>query len=291
MRARRALLYVPGDDLKKIRKAAALNADCVCLDIEDGVAINRKNDARISISDALKTINFGRSERLARVNAVGTGLENDDLMTVLPSHPNGIVVPKVDDGWQVHWVCEHITEFEREMGWPDGEIRVIVQVESARGIVNLPAICTADPRLEAVIFGAEDFANDIGATRTKDSWEVFYARSVVVTHCAAFGLQAIDMVYVDYKDTEGLRLEAAQGAQMGFEGKQIIHPSQVEPVQEAYTPSDESIAHALRVMEAGEQNQQRGFGAFSLDDKMVDAPVVKAAIRVLARARAAGKLV
>ena len=141
------------------------------------------------------------------------------------------------------------------------------------------------------IFGAEDFANDIGATRSNEGWEVFYARSAVVTHCSAFGLQAIDMVYVNFHDNEGLLLEAKQGARMGFDGKQIIHPSQVEPVQEAFTPSNEAIAHALRVMEADAQHQQRGFGAFALDGKMVDAPVVKAAARVLARAHAAGKFV
>jgi citrate lyase beta subunit len=290
MRARRALLYVPGDDHKKIKKAATLNADCVCLDIEDGVAINRKNDSRLTVSDALKTIDFVHSEKLVRINAIGSGLENEDLLAVLPNQPDGIVVPKVEDGWQVRWVCEHITEFEREMGWPPGEIRVIIQAETARGIVNLPAICTADPRVDAVIFGAEDFVNDVGATRSREGLEVFYARSAVVTHCAAFGLQAIDMVYVDFTDTEGLRLEANQGAQLGFGGKQIIHPSQVEPVQEAFTPSNTSITHALRVMDANAQNQKRGFGAFALDGKMVDAPVVKAALRVLARARAAGKL-
>jgi citrate lyase beta subunit len=291
MRARRALLYMPGDDQKKIHKGTTLGVDCVCLDIEDGVAVNRKNEARLSISDALKTMDFGRSERLVRINTVGSGLEYEDLQAALAGHPEGIVVPKVEDAWQVRWTAEQITEFEREMGWSSGGIRMIIQAETARGIVNLPAICNADPRIEAVIFGAEDFANDIGATRSHEGWEVFYARSAVVTHCAAFGLQAIDMVYVNFHDNEGLLLEARQGARMGFDGKQIIHPGQVEPVQEAFTPSDETIAYAIRVMEADSQHQQRGFGAFALDGKMIDAPVVKAAARVLAMAHAAGKYV
>lgn len=291
MRARRALLYMPGDDLKKIQKGTTLDVDCVCLDIEDGVAVNRKNEARLTISEALKTMDFGRSERLARINAIGSGLENEDLRAALAGQPDGIVVPKVVDAWQVRWVSEQIGEYEREMGWPAGGIRMLIQSETARGIVNLPVICSADARVEAVIFGAEDFANDIGATRTHESWEVFYARSAVVTHCAANGLQAIDMVFVDFHDVEGLLLEANQGAGMGFEGKQIIHPSQVKPVQEAFTPSNEAIAYALHVMEADAQHQQRGFGAFALEGKMIDAPIVKAAARVLARAHAAGKFV
>jgi citrate lyase beta subunit len=291
MRARRALLYMPGDDLKKIQKGTTLGVDCVCLDIEDGVAANRKNEARLTASEALKTMDFGRSERLARINAVGSGLEYEDLRAALAGRPDGIVVPKVEDAWQVRWASEQIAEYERELGWTTGGIRVIIQAETARGIVNLPAICSADPRIEAVIFGAEDFANDIGATRSHDGLEVFYARSAVVTHCAAFGLQAIDMVYVNFHDNQGLVLEAKQGAHMGFDGKQIIHPSQVDPVQDAFTPSIEAIAYALRVIEADAQHQQRGFGAFTLDGKMIDAPVVKAAARVLARAQAAGKFV
>lgn len=291
MRARRALLYVPGDDLKKIQKATTLDVDCVCLDIEDGVAQNRKEDARRTIPEALKTMDFGRSEKLVRINAIGSGFETGDLRAVLPDHPDGIVVPKVEDAWQVRWVCEQIAEFEREVGWQSGGIRMIIQAETARGIVNLATICSTDPRVDAVIFGAEDYVNDIGATRSRQGWEVFYARSAVVTYCAAYSLQAIDMVYVDFQDVEGLRVEASQGVQMGFDGKQIIHPNQVDPVQEAFTPSNDSVAYALRVIEADAQHQQRGFGAFALDGKMIDAPVVKAAARVLARARAAGKLV
>jgi citrate lyase subunit beta-like protein len=165
-----------------------------------------------------------------------------------------------------------------------------VVVETALGIVNLAQIVAADPRLQAVIFGAEDFAGDIGATRTKDAWEVFYARSAVVTHASAYGLQAIDMVYIDFHDLQGLRQEALAGARLAFAGKQVIHPNQVAPVQEAFTPSAEAIAYAQRVIQAFEENQQAGKGAFALDGKMIDAPIIKAAERVIALAGAAGKL-
>jgi citrate lyase beta subunit len=289
MRARRALLYMPGDDMHKIRKAATLGVDCVCLDMEDGVAQNRKADARKTIVEALGSLNFGGSERLARINPVGSGLEEDDLLAVLPSRPDGIVVPKVEQAGQVRWVCAQIEKAEGLSKLERESIGLIVIIETARGIVNLAQIASADPRLKALIFGAEDFAGDMGAVRTPEAWEVFYARSAVVTHAAAFDLQAIDMVYVDFKDMEGLRQEARRAVQMGFAGKQIIHPNQVVPVQQAFTPSDEEIRHAQRIMDAFAEHQQAGRGAFALDGKMIDAPILKTAQRVLARAHAAGK--
>ena len=291
MRSRRALLYMPGDDIKKIRKATTLGVDCICMDMEDGVALNRKLEARTTIVEALQTLDFGRAERLARINPVGSGLEKEDLLAVLPARPDGIVIPKVDDPQHILWAKKQIDAYFISQGLPESTpISLIAIVETARGIVRLPEIASADRRLEAIIFGAEDLAGDIGATRTQQGWEVFYARSAVVTHAAAFDLQAIDMVYVDFNDRQGLEEESLQGAHMGFAGKQIIHPSQVEPVQAAFTPSDEAIAHAQRVMEAFTSHQEAGLGAFALDGKMVDAPIVKAAERVLARARAGGKI-
>jgi citrate lyase beta subunit len=291
MRARRALLYMPGDDLKKIHKATTLDVDCVCMDMEDGVAVNRKIEARQTIVEALKTLDFGRSERLARINAVGTGLEEADLLTVLPARPHGIVIPKVQEAEQIRWVDRQIEGFIALGGFSEEvQISLLVVVETALGILNLKEIATASPRLKAIIFGAEDLAGDIGAVRTQSGWEVFYARSTVVTHAAAYNLQAIDMVYIDFKDQVGLEAEAVQGMHMGFSGKQIIHPNQVKPVQGAFTPTDEAIKDAHRVMEAFASSQTAGFGAFALDGKMIDAPIVKAAERVLARARAAGKI-
>ncbi len=286
MNARRALLYIPGDDARKIAKASTLDVDCICLDMEDGVAINRKLEARQSIARALAEQPFGHAERLVRINRIGSGLEVDDLAAVLPARPDGIVIPKVEAAAQVRWVSDQIAV----AGYGMDQMGVICMVETARGIVNLAEIAGADPRLQALIFGAEDLAGELGAVRTPAAWEVFYARSAIVTHAAAFGLQAIDMVYVDFQDEEGLRREARQGAEMGFAGKQVIHPRQITPVQEAYTPGEAEIAQALRVAEAFAAHQASGKGAFALDGKMVDAPVVKAAERILGRARAAGKI-
>ncbi len=250
MRARRAVLYMPGDDERKIRKAATLDADCVCLDMEDGVALSRKDEARALIPAMLGELDFGRSERLVRINPVASGMEADDLAAGLAVRPDGIVIPKVESGDAIRWASAEIAAAERENGWPAGQIAIIVLVETALGIVNLKEIAGSDPRLQALIFGAEDLAGDIGAVRTREAWEVFYARSAVVTHAAAFGLQAIDMVYIDYKDTEGLVRETAEAARMGYAGKQVIHPNQIAPVQDAFTPDDAAIAHAQRVMNA-----------------------------------------
>jgi citrate lyase beta subunit len=188
----------------------------------------------------------------------------------------------------VLWVSEQIAELEQAQGWPEGRIALFALVETARGIVNLRGIAGAAPRLAVLIFGAEDLAGDIGAVRTPAGWEVFYARSAVVTHAAAFHLQAIDMLNVDFQDLETLRADAEQGARMGFSGKQIIHPNQVAPVLEAFTPTEAEIAAARRLVAAYQTHQVAGKGAFALDGKMVDMPVVRTAEQVLARARAAG---
>ncbi len=289
MHSRRALLYMPGDDWKKINKALTLDVDCVCMDMEDGVALNRKSYARATVAKALKELDFGKSEKLARINAVGSGFEKDDIETVLPGHPDGIVIPKVEALEQIQWASEIIEAEELSQGWGVNSIRMLVGVETAKGILNLKEIAS-HPRLDGLIFGAEDFAASIGATRSRAAWEVMYARSAVVTHAAAFELQAIDMVFIDFKDALNLKIEAAQGAAMGYSGKQIIHPAQVEPVQTAFTPSDEAITQANRLVQAFEQHQEQGAGAFVLDEKMIDMPLLKNAQKVLERARAAGRL-
>ena len=288
MHARRALLYMPGDDRHKIEKAITLDVDCICMDMEDGVAPSHKAEARLTIAGALKELTFGPSEKLVRINAVGSGLETDDIQAVLPCHPDGIVLPKVDAVEQLQWAGALIETAELSHGWPVNFIRLLADVESARGILHLKEIAS-HPRLDGIIFGGEDFAASIGATRTAGAMELFYARSAVVTASAAYGLQAIDMVNVDFHDLEQLRLEAKFGAQLGYTGKQIIHPAQVQPVQEAFTPGADTIVAARQLVQAFEAAQADGRGAFAMDGRMIDMPLVRAAQNVLARANAAGK--
>ena len=288
MRSRRALLYMPGDNWKMIAKSITLNVDSICMDMEDGAAVNKKAEARTLIAKALQELDFGKSEKLARINSVGSGWEKDDIDAVLPYHPDGIVIPKVESFEHVEWASKIIEAAELKYGWPINSIRILIGVETAKAIMNLKEIAT-HPRLDAIIFGGEDFAASIGATRSTDAVELLYARQAVVIACAAYDLQAIDIVTIDYKNMEALRIESEFGAQLGFSGKQIVHPSQVESVQTAFTPTDTAIAYAKRIVETFKASQQAGKGAYSLDGKMIDMPLLKNAQKVLARAKAAGK--
>jgi len=274
--------------MRKIRKATTLNVDCICMDLEDAVAPSSKELARETISEALNQLDFKRSERLVRINPVDSGLEIADLETVLPAKPDGIVIPKVGHADHVHWVSQYISKAESENNFPESSIRLMVIIESAKAIINLYEIASSDPRLEVLIFGADDFAADIGATRSESAKEVLFARSAIVTYAAAFNLQAIDLVNINLKDIQGLKDEAREGARMGYSGKQVIHPHQVDPVQETFTPSSESIDHAQRLMDAYKTHQEAGMGVFVFEDKMIDAPTIKAAQRVLSLAQAAG---
>jgi citrate lyase beta subunit len=281
---------MPGDDRRKIEKATTLGVDSICMDMEDGVAANKKAEARAVIAQAMKELDFGKSERCIRINPVGSGLEKRDLAAALATNPDTIVVPKIETAEQVKWVSEHIETYELSSKLNIGSIRLLVGVETAKGIMNLKQIAEADKRLEAIIFGGEDFAASIGAVRTKDATELLYARQSVVTACAANDLQAIDIVFIDFKDPDGLRIEAEQGAGFGFSGKQIIHPNQVQVAQEAFTPSDSAIEYAKRIVESFEASQKEGKGAYALDGKMIDMPLLKNAQKVLERAKAAGKI-
>jgi citrate lyase beta subunit len=274
---------MPGDNWKMITKSITLGVDSICMDMEDGTAVNKKAEARVTIAKALQELDFGASEKLARINSIGSGWEKDDIEAVLPYHPDGIVIPKVESYEHVEWASRIIEAAELEHGWKVNSIRILIGVETAKGILNLKEIA-AHPRLDAIIFGGEDFAASIGATRTKDAIELLYARQAVIVACTAFDIQPIDIVTIDYKDLEALRVESEFGARLGFVGKQIIHPNQVSVVQEAFTPSAEAVAYARRIVETFEASQKEGKGAYSLDGKMIDMPLLKNAQKVLSRA-------
>jgi citrate lyase subunit beta-like protein len=283
MRSRKAFLYVPGSDLHKIEKAAGLGADCVVLDLEDGVAEASKGEARQTIAAALREIDFGTSERVVRVNGYPSGRTDDDLAAVLPAGPDAILLPKVDRAEQISRVDEVLRRAEKN----EGSTALLTIVESALGMVNLEAICRQSemtPRLQCLVFGAEDFTADMGAARTAQALELLYARSRLVMYAAAFGLQAIDLVTVNYKDMEVLEREALQGAQLGYSGKQLIHPLQIEPVQRIFTPSEKEVAAAAHILEEAKRFAGMGKGAFTVDGQMVDRPVIKRAESILARA-------
>jgi citrate lyase beta subunit len=290
MRIRRAMLFMPGDDRRKVEKGAALNVDSVILDLEDGVALSNKVSARGAVLSALREVQFGRSERVVRTNAPTSDLWEDDIRATIDGKPDAYLVPKIESARQVQQISALLSHEERARGWDEGAIPLLIMIETALGVVNLREIAASDPRLAALVFGGEDLAGSLGATRTPEGWEIFYGRSAVVTHAKAFGLQAIDGIFTDFTEDALPRLlvDTEQALMMGFDGKTAIHPRHIEPIQQVFTPTAEQIAAAQRVVDAHHQHQRSGAGAFALDGKMVDMPVVRQAEQVIARAKAAG---
>jgi citrate lyase beta subunit len=288
---------MPGDSMRKIHKAAQMAVDSIVMDLEDSVALNHKQEARRTVSEALRTVDFGRSERLIRLNPPPVSSEERgqvadlflaDLDATIDAHPDGYVIPKVETDEQLLRVSGYLDRAEDARGWPSASIRLLAIVETARGVMNLKEIAQASQRLDGLMFGAEDLAANIGARRTRAGWEVFYARSAVVTAAAAYDLQAIDMILADLNDLDRLEEECISAQALGYEGKMAIHPRQVEVIDRVFTPSGEEIEQAQRLVQANNQHQATGSGVFELDGQMIDRPLVRTAERVLAKARAAG---
>ncbi|KAJ2302418.1 hypothetical protein IWW54_006038 [Coemansia sp. RSA 2705] len=280
-RLRRAVFYVPCSEERKIQKSLGSAADCVMYDLEDGVSLNRKGHARGLVLSALAG-SRARS-RGVRINSLGSGFEMDDLNVVLQSDAlDVIMVPKVERAADVHFVQRLI-----EGSKARDRVTIIAGIETARGLVNIQEIARAD-RVDALLFAAEDYCADTGIVRTPGRRELHYARSVVSTTAHAFRLQAIDMVTMDFRNAEVLREEAREGAEMGFTGKQVIHPAQVDDVQQSFMPTAEARARAVRIVRGYQQHYALGKGAFDLDGKAIDMPVVKWAYRMLRRAELAG---
>ncbi|KAM9319989.1 citramalyl-CoA lyase, mitochondrial [Gastrophryne carolinensis] len=292
---RRAVLYIPGNDERKVKKIATLNVDCAVLDCEDGVAVNKKVAARENIVKTLEEFDLGNSEKCVRINSVTSGLAEEDLAVILHSRvlPSCIMLPKVESAEEIRWFTEKFVHHlkGRNMAQP---IYLITFVETAIGLLNFKSVCEeASQRgpqfgiqLDGVVFGAEDFRASIGATNSKDTHDIMYARQKVVVVAKAFGLQAIDLVYIDYKDDEGLRKQSREGASMGFSGKQVIHPSQIPIVQEQFTPSADKIKWAHELISAFQDHQRLGKGAFTFHGSMIDMPLLKQAQNIVTLASA-----
>lgn len=235
-------------------------------------------------------LDLGRTEKCVRVNSVSSGLADADLQVILLAEvlPPAIMLPKVENTEEVQWFVDRFQHHLK--GRPLTEpIRLVTFVETAVGLLNFKDVCEEVHRLapkaglhhDGVVFGSDDFCASIGATRTKDARELLYARQKVVVTTKAFGLQAIDLVYIDYKDVVGLRQQAREGVLMGFTGKQVIHPGQIEAVQEEFSPSQEKVQWASELIAAFEQHQQEGKGAFTFRGSMIDMPSVKQAQNII----------
>uniref|UniRef100_A0A8V0XPS2 Citramalyl-CoA lyase, mitochondrial n=1 Tax=Gallus gallus TaxID=9031 RepID=A0A8V0XPS2_CHICK len=264
---RRAVLYVPADDEKKIQKIPSLNVDCAVLDCEDGVALNRKREARLTAVKTLEEFDIGHAEKCVRINSVSSGLAEEDLEVLLQSKtlPSSLMLPKVENVEEVKWFADKFAHHSkgRTLAEP---MHFIPFVETAVGLLNFKAVCEEALRtgsqvgfhLDAVVFGGEDFRASIGATSNKETHDILYARQKIIVTAKAFGLQAIDLVYIDFRDEDGLRRQSREGASMGFTGKQVIHPNQIAVVQEQFSPSPEKIKWAQELMSAFEEHQRLG---------------------------------
>lgn len=282
---RRSLLFMPGDSARKIEKAVELTADSIIADLEDAVALSQKEVARETVVACFQRLDFGPTERLIRMNPVSTSLWEDDLSQTILVRPEGYVLPKTESAAQVQAVSKRLAELEGSHGLPVGSTRLLALVETAMGVVKAAEIAASDSRLGALLFGAEDLAGDMGARRSREGWEIFYARGAVVTAAAAYGLPAIDTVYVDLADTEGLAAECRFAQGMGFSGKLAIHSRQVAVINRVFSPTNEEIAQAQRLIDAFASQQAAGTGVFEMDGKMIDRPIVLAARKVLAAGR------
>ncbi|KAH7235377.1 Pyruvate/Phosphoenolpyruvate kinase-like domain-containing protein [Fusarium tricinctum] len=312
---RRALLYVPGSSQKMLNKSNNLVVDSVIYDLEDSVTPDSKDLARRLVADHLATIRLGRGpkEVAVRINAVDTGLAQQDISQVVLGGGHNldtIVVPKVQSPEELRFVADAIrhVSLQRRLFEPPGTnsaqqtpdtivpkpVHIIALIESAMGLANVLEICHVGRSLGLVGLGfaAEDFMASVGLSKLPDRREVLLARSTIANACRAYNLPSIiDMVSVDVSqnsNSTSLAEECNEGRCLGFTGKQAVHPSQVDIIQRAFGPSDDEIKWAVQVYVGDIESQKKGLGAWKLNGRMVDAPVVKTAMAILDRARMCG---
>jgi citrate lyase subunit beta/citryl-CoA lyase len=278
---RRSVLFSPGDRPELLRKAPAAGADTLVFDLEDAVAPDRKAAAREAVHDVLSDPDFDpAAEVTVRVNP-GEAAAADLAGVVGPdARLDGVVLPKAAG-------AADVTDLAARIADAGTDVPVLALVESAAGVLHAEAIAAADPT-DALLFGAEDLAADLGATRTDEGTEVLYAREHVVLAATAAGVDAVDTLYTDYEDAEGLAADTEFGLELGYDGKLAIHPSQVSVINDAFTPDAERVAWAARVLTARDDAAAEGRGVFSVDGEMIDAPLVAQAETVRERAEAAG---
>jgi citrate lyase subunit beta/citryl-CoA lyase len=281
---RRTRLYVPGNNPYLMENCGLFGADVIILDLEDAVAQNEKKDARFLVRKGLSELDFGNSEVIVRINPFSNGGE-DDLKMVVPVLPDGIMLPKVGCAADVLKLDKIIQQMEKEEGISEGSIKIFPLIETAEGVVNSFKIAKASKRNVLLTFGAEDFTADMGIEKTKEAKELFFARSQVVLAAKAAGIGASDTVYSDFEDEQGLIEDTKVSKSLGFEGRGVIHPMQIEHIHKVYEPTEEEIEYAQKVVDALEEAKKSGSGVVSLGSKMIDAPVAKRAKRILRLAK------
>jgi len=290
----RSWMFVPGDRQKMIDKALALPVDAILLDIEDGVAPAAKETARKQIAESLDRIAAQKKEnpsyrtpaRYVRINAVGHERMNADVEYVIRPALEGLAVPKVETPEQVNAVEKILDEREPKMGMARGSVRLLLALESPRGLFNAYAIATSSPRVIGLMFGAEDFSRELSLPlrREGEAVDLIYARSAMVTAAAAAHVQAVDGVWPNFQDIEGLKKFALQSRRLGFSGMSLIHPAQISEVNAAFTPTAEEVDYCRRVIRAFDDARARGEGAIAFGGQLLDMPIVDRARQTIALA-------
>lgn len=291
---RRSWMFVPGNRQRMIEKSLGVAVDAIMMDIEDGVAPAEKDTARKQIAACLDDVaarmkkdpSLRTPARFVRINAVGHERMRDDLAQVLRPGLEGLVVPKVDTPEQVKTVEQILDRQEPEVGLARGSVRLLVAIESPRGLFNAYAIASASPRVIGLLFGAEDFSREISLPlrREGEARDLIYARSTLVTAAACAHVQSVDGVWPDLQDTEGLKVFSLQSRRLGFSGMSLIHPAQVEVVNGAFTPAADEIDYAQKVLKAFDEARARGDGAVAFGGQLLDLPIVDRARQTLALA-------
>lgn len=278
----RSWMFVPGHTTRFVQKAAGVPADTVFLDLEDGVPVADKTLARRLVVEALAWPGF-RARRFVRLNSIVSPWFADDLDAVVVPGLDGVCLPKVETVTEVLHLAGRLDRLEPERSMASGAVRVVAAVESARGLLAAPAIAASHPRVEALMFGAEDFALDLGlgTHRSGESRELIHARSSLVVAAASARVGSIDGVFPDLDDPEGLMADVLQARRLGFTGKSTFNPRQLDVINRAFSPSPDEIDYARKVVAAFEDAQFRGEGSVAVGGQLVDLPIVMRAKRVL----------
>lgn len=288
MRLRRSLLFVPGVTPERIAKAAASRADGVILDLEDAVAPAQKAQARQWVTAALRRVDFGGRERIVRVNGLDTPEGVADLAAVVPLGPEALLVPKVRSAGDVASVDDEVSRLEATSGLAPGHIRLHLIVETVAGVLEARRLAGASARVAGLFFGAGDFVRETRGRLSPGRLSELHALSEVLLAARASGLDAIDTPYFALGDAAGLEAHARFAADLGYDGKALIHPNQIDVVNAVFTPSAAAVDEARRILSAYEAAGTAGRGALALGGHFVDAVHVEMARTLLARAEAAG---
>jgi len=284
------MLYVPGNNPGMIKDAGIYNADCVMFDLEDSVSIAEKDSARFLVYEALKTLDLSGKEYLVRINDLESGLGIEDLEAIVRIQKAVIRLPKTESAQDILNCEREIARIEGEAGIELGSTRMMAAVESALGVLNAQEIAGASKRLIGIAIGAEDYVTDLKTSRSPGGVELMFGRSMILLAARAAGIDAIDTVYSDVNNDEGFRDEVSLIKQLGFDGKSIINPRQINIAHQIFTPGIKEIENALAVIEAIKEANSKGSGVISLNGKMIDKPVVLRAQRIIDLAVASGIL-